>query len=133
MRHFRERRLEMISSRAQQDHVASGAVHVGQAGTMPLPNVANGAQSFARIEPTSRLVHSQSVKVRNLRKFLADVTVAAYNATAVAEHSHQAAMLPVAYLVFVRELELSEQVAGALATLRRGLDLRDKARPWPLL
>ena len=41
-----------------------------------------------------------------------NVAVAADDAAAVAQHAHDAAMLPVALLLLVRELELPQQVVA---------------------
>ena len=64
------------------------------------------------IEPSGRLIHAQGVKVRDLGELLAHIAVTANHAAAITQHAHEAAVLPMANLVFVGKFKLAEQIGG---------------------
>ena len=99
---------------------------------MPLPDVAERAQRIAGVEPPGGLVDAHGVEVRHLRELLGDVAVAADHAAAVAQHAHDAAVLPVALFLLVGEFELPQQVVAHRADVAGLPDLRHEARPGTL-
>ena len=127
-----EDRLELIGGGAQKNDVTGGAVHVGDAGAVLLPDVTDLPQSFGVVEPAGRLVDAHGVKVRDVGVLLRKIGIAADHAAAVAHHTHDSTVLPVADLLLIGLLELAEKVLAHRARLRGHLDLCDEAGPLPL-
>ena len=129
---LREDGLQLRGLRAEEDDVAGGTVHVGEAGAVLLPDVAQRPQGVGGIEPPRRLVHADGVELGDLGELLRDVVVTADDAAAVPLHAHDAAVLPVADLVVVRALQDAQQVLRGDVRLGALLDLLDEARPRAL-
>ncbi len=100
---------------------------------MALPDVTKRPQGAARVEPTRGLVHAHGVEVGHLGELLGHVAVAPDDAAAVSHDADDAAVLPVALLLFVRQLELPQKVVAHRARLGSVLDFLDEARPRALL
>ena len=99
---------------AQQHDVARGTVHVGQAGTAQIPDVAQVAQELGVIVFARGLGHTHGVEVGHAGELFGLVAVPADNAAAVTEHAHDAAVFPVGFLVVVGKLQHAQQVFGAV-------------------
>ena len=134
--------FQLRGLRAQQHDVACGTVHVGDAGTAQIPDIAQLAQKGRVVEFGGGLGHAHGVKMRDAGEFFGLVAVTADNAAAVAEHAHNAAVLPVGFLVFVGKFQHAQQIVGSLggnlviqspgiggANFRLLLDVGDEARP----
>ena len=128
-----ERRLELSRSRAQKDDVAGGAVHVGEAGAMLVPQVTDLSQGVGVVEPTGRLIDAHGMEVCDLWILLRKVGIPADYAGPVTHHTYNPTVLPMADLLLVRLLELAEEVPAHRARLCGHHDLYDEAGPWPFL
>ncbi len=136
--------LELIRAGAEEDDVAGGAVHIGQAAAAQVPQVAEVAQVLGRVELAAGLVDAHGVEVGDPRELLGLIAVTPDDAAAVAEDADNAAMLPVGRAVFEGELQQSQQVVddidrdlevdflGVLRALfSQLLHVGHEARPWP--
>ncbi len=106
---FQLRRL-----RAEQHDVARGTVHVGQAGTAQIPDVAQFTQELGAVVFAGRLGHTHGVEVGNAGEHFGLVTVPADNAAAVSEHAHDAAVFPVSFTFVVGKLKNPKKVFGGV-------------------
>ena len=127
-----EDRFELIGVGAQKNDVAGGAVHVGEAGAVLLPDVTDLSQSVGVVEPAGRLIDAHGVEVRDGGVLLRKVGIATDHAAPVTHHSYDSTVLPVADLLSIGLLELAEKILAHGALLRRHLDLCDEAGPRPL-
>jgi len=133
LREIIETRLQPGSRHAQQNDVAGGAVHVGQAAAMFVPDIAQLAQLLGVVKPTRRHVDAHRVELCHRRKFLRQVGVPPDHAAAVAANAHDAAMFPVPDAVNIGPFELTQQVFGRVVVFGRPLHLGDETGPGPLL
>jgi hypothetical protein len=125
--------LQLLGKGAQKHHVAGGAVHVEHARTTVVPDLHDLAQALGLVELGRGLVHAQGVEVLHAGEQVGHVGVTADDAAAVSQNAHDTAVLPVALLVFVGELELPQEVGtGFITGFRRFFDIRNEARPRPL-
>jgi len=106
--------FELRGDGAQHDHVAGGAVHVGQARAAQFPDVADAAQVFGVVELAGRLVDAHGVEMGDTREFFGLVAVTADDAAAVAEHAHDAAVLPMGLFFLEGQLQDTQQILGAI-------------------
>ena len=130
---LREDGLELARDGAQEHDVAGGAVHVGQAGAVPFPDVAQGAEGLRCVEPSGGLVDAERVEVGHVGELVRQEGIPPDHAAPVAHDAHDAAVLPVAPSVPVGLLELPQQVLAHLVVFRHGLDFLDETRPGALL
>ena len=70
VRQILEGGLELVGGGAQQNDVAGRAVHVGQAGPVLFPDVADRAQRVAGVEPSGGMVDAHGVEVGDFRELL---------------------------------------------------------------
>src|ERR1035437_3357808 len=131
-RQLLESRLELIGAGSQQNYVARGTVQVRQSRAVPLPDVGQRSQRITRIKPAGGMIYAERVEVRHLRKLVGNVAVAADYAAAVAADSDHASVLPMPFLLLVRQLELAEQIVASGILLAGLLDFRDKTGPRSL-
>src|SRR5450759_1575296 len=122
-------RLERFGLHAEQDDVAGGAVQVGQAGAVLLPDVAHLAERVGLVEPPRRVVDPHRVELRHLRKLLGHVRVTSDDARAIPADADHATVLPVADAVAVGELENTKQLVSHGAAFGGTLYLAHEA--WP--
>jgi hypothetical protein len=132
-RQFGEDGLEFVRDRAQEDDVAGGPVHVGQARPALLPDVAQRPERLRGVEPAHGLIDAQGVEVRDVGEFVGQEGIAPDHASAVTHHAHDAAVLPVPDLVPIGLLELAEQVLAHLVLSRHGFYFRDETGPGAFL
>ena len=112
---FVEDFFELRSLGADEDHVAGGAVQVGQTGAAEIPDVADAAQVFRAVVLAGRLSHTNGVEVSHAGELFGLVAVTADNAAAVTEHADDAAVLPVRFLVFVGQFHDAKQILRSVA------------------
>src|SRR5581483_3622434 len=93
------------------------------------PDAAESAQGVRCVEPARGLIDAHGMEVRHLWELFGHVAVAADDTATVAEHADNAAVLPVALLLFVRQLELAEQIVAHGTDVGRLLDLRHETGP----
>ena len=107
---FKENFLKLRRGGAQEDDVAGGAVHVGQAGTPEFPKVAEISEIRGGIIFTRRLGHAHGMEMGHARKFFRLVAVTTDNAAAVTKHAHDAAVFPMGLAVLKRQFENTQKV-----------------------
>ena len=97
---------------------------------MLLPDIADVAELLGAVEPTARCRHAHGVELTQIGILFRHICVTTDNATAVAFHADDTAMLPVASLLLVRAFEKTEQILAHVVLLGSALDLLDETRPW---
>ena len=114
MGQFVENFLELGSGGAEEHDITGGTVHVGQAGTAEIPEVAELTKEGGGVVLAGRLSHTHGVEVSHAGEHFGLVAVTADNAAAVTEDTDDAAVLPVGFLIVVAELEKAKQVFAAV-------------------
>ena len=122
--------LKHFGPAAEQHHITGGAVEVGNAGPVLLPNVAYFANRIRGIEPSRRLVDTNRMEMLDLRELLRQIVVSTDNAAAVSHDADDATVFPVADFLVVGSLEHPQEVVGGFAAFFHTLvDFFDEARP----
>ncbi len=107
---FIENFFQLGRGGSQEDDVAGGTVHVGDAAAAEIPQITKVAQVFGGVEFATRLVDAHGVKMGHTGEILGLVAVPADDAAAVTEDADDAAVLPVGGAVFVREFQNTQKV-----------------------
>jgi hypothetical protein len=107
---FIENFFQLRGGGAQEDDVTGGAVHVGDAAAAEFPQVADLFQKLGGVVFAAGLVDAHGVKMGHAGEILRLVAVAADNAAAVTENTHDAAVFPVGHTVFVGEFQYAQKV-----------------------
>ena len=134
--------LQLRGRGPQENDVAGGPVHVGDAAAAAVPQVAEIAQVLRGVELAAGLADAHGVEMGHARELLRHVAVATDDAAAVTEDADDAAVLPVRAAVLVGELHQAENVVNHVdrnlvidfgcsfrAMFGQLLQVRHKARP----
>ena len=106
--------FELGGGGAEEHDITGGAVHVGQAGTTEIPDVAELTEESGAVVLAGRLGHTHGVEVSHAGEHFRLVAVTADNAAAVTENADDAAVFPVGFLVVVAELKKAKKIFAAV-------------------
>ena len=114
MGHLKENLFQLGGGGSDKDDVTGGAVHIGDAGTAELPQVADFFQELGGVVFAAGLGDAHGVEMGHAGKFFRLVAVAADNTAAVTENTHDTAVFPVGHAVFEREFQYTQKVIYAV-------------------
>jgi hypothetical protein len=129
-----EQGLEMIRGGPQKHDVAGGAVQVGKAASVSFPQTHQLAKELRGVVLARGLVHADGVEVRNAGEQAGLIAISSDDAAAVAEDSHDSAVLPVGDFVYIRKFQYAQKIVGRVfenvfTFFRLLLDIGNEA--WP--